>query len=48
MKDLILIGAAVGLGWWLRGCKENARRLREENALLMSKVRDAANKGDEK
>jgi len=44
MKDVILIGAAVALGWWLRGCKENARRLKDENAILMAKVREASNK----
>ena len=44
MKDVILIAGAVALGWWLRGCKEKARRLTEENAVLMAKVREASNK----
>lgn len=44
MKDILLVSGFIALGWFLRGCKENARRLKEENAVLVARAREQANK----
>ncbi|MNH68895.1 hypothetical protein D3C73_209840 [compost metagenome] len=47
-KEAILLGTGIAIGFWLRGASNERKRLKEENTLLMAKLREqeAAKKGD--
>lgn len=48
MKEAFLVALGIGVGYWFRGRSIERARLKEENALLMAKLREkeAAAKGD--
>lgn len=48
-KEAILIGTGIAIGFWLRGASNERKRLKEDNAILMAKLREqqeANKKGD--
>ena len=44
MDKIIAVGIGIAVGWWLRGCSEDRRRLKEENAALVSRIREREGK----
>lgn len=40
MRDLILLGVGMGVGYWLRGQSIERSKLRKENELLMSQLKE--------
>lgn len=48
MKEAFLVVLGIGVGYWFRGRSIERARLKEENALLMAKLKEKeANKGGE-
>lgn len=41
MRDLILLGVGIGVGYWLRGQSIERSKLRKENESLLSQLKDS-------
>ncbi len=40
MRDLILLGVGIGIGYWYCGRSAEQARLKKENELLMRQLKD--------